>query len=289
MRKPALARVLFLLPIALLGQSKSDTVQIRLRNLTLIGPSQISPAEQQQIAAEIEKLNPATMDSASSISASSIDEISERLRYALQKRGFFKALVSDPNVTIVGESASEEVIDANYYVELGRQYRLKEITFANNADPKKGLAFSASELRQSFPISDGEIFDTDKIRIGLEKLRQLYADKGYLNFTPVPDAQADDGPGSISLQIDLDQGAVFRIGALLLEGVEPARGVGEKLLEAWKPYEGQIYSQQLLENYIHENAAHLSWKARPWPLTPADGQDHIVNFVLDFDDSGDTN
>ena len=76
---------------------------------------------------------------------------------------------------------------------------------------------------------------------------------------------------------------------VILSRFDSARGVGEKLLEAWKPYEGQIYSQQLLENYIHENAAHLSWKARPWPLTPADGQDHIVNFVLDFDDSGDTN
>ena len=284
MRKPTLARVLFLLPIALLGQSKNDTVQIRLRKLTLVGASQISPAEQQKIAAEIEKLNPATMDS-----ASSIDEISERLRYALQKRGFFKALVSDSNVTIVGESASEEVIDANYYVELGRQYRLKQITFANNADPRKGLAFSASELRQSFPISDGEIFDTDKIRIGLEKLRQLYADHGYINCTPVPATEADEVTGTIALRLDLDEDAIFRMGKLRLEGVEPARGVGEKLLEAWKPYEGQIYSQQLLENYIHENAAHLSWKARPWPLTPADGQDHIVNFVLDFDDSGDTN
>jgi len=284
MRALTLAFGILLLSITPCAQAQHDSVRIKIRHLTLVGPIEISPAEQQQIAAEIENLNPLTRGSGSSVT-----EISERLRYALQERGFFKALPMDLDVAIVSSSPSEEVIDATYYVNLGQRYRLKQITFSN-VDPKKGFAFATSELRQSFPIDDGGIFDTAKIRIGLENLRQLYANSGYINCTPVPNTEADDASGTIALRVDLDEGAIFRLGSLALEGVEPVRGVGAKLLEAWKPYEGQVYSQTLLESYMRENAAYLAPNASLGLFRISqDPQDHVVNFVLELDDAVATN
>jgi hypothetical protein len=48
------------------------------------------------------------------------------------------------------------------------------------------LFFSGDELPGQFPVADGDIFDVDKIRKGLEDLRRLYVSQGFMNFTPVP-------------------------------------------------------------------------------------------------------
>ena len=72
-------------------------------------------------------------------------------------------------------------------VEEGDRYRLKEITFSGN----KAVSDTRA-LRAQFKIKDGDIFDTEAIRKGLDNLRKAYAALGYINFTPVPNTDADD-------------------------------------------------------------------------------------------------
>lgn len=100
----------------------------------------------------------------------------------------------------------------------GEQYRLKEISF------KDERAFSEEELRRQFQIVDGDIFDVEKIRQGLDKMRKLYANCGYINFSPVPDTAAGDQAATVSLTIDIDEGMQFRIGSLILDGAEARPG-----------------------------------------------------------------
>ena len=273
MRKLAPTCGLLLLPIVLSAQSQSSSVPIKLRHLTLVRTSQISAAEQQQIAAEINSL---------AVFPDSVAGIGERLIYTLQERGFFKASVWDSAVTIVSSGPSEEMVDVSYELNLGERYRLQEITFSN-VDPKKGLEFSANDLRHSFPITDGEIFDTGKIRVGLEKLRELYANKGYINFIAVPNTEADDQSATIALRIDLDEGVVYRLGKLVLDGVEPVAGAGANLIEAWKPYEGRVYNPNLLQNFMQENTAFLPRNAQLFPISP-DALHRVLNVLLEFDD-----
>jgi len=204
--------------------------------------TQISAAEQRQIASEVESYR---------VSANPIDGLSERARYAFQKRGYFKAWVAPPTVTVVSSGSPGETVDVAVAVNPGGQYRLKEISFSGNR------AFTASELRQIFPTKDGEIFDTEKIRRGLELLRKLYVSQGYVSATPVPETDADDVAHTVALRVDVDEGAVFRLGSLVLDGVEPVPGAGAKLLQSWKTYQGRVYSEKILDSFMQENAAYL--------------------------------
>ena len=271
MRKLKLVLGLLFLPVTVCAQLKPDAVHIKVRNLALVGATQISAAEQQQIASEINRL---------ALFADSVDGVSERVRYALQERGFVRAFVDPPDVKVVSSSPSEDIIDATYHVDLGQQYRLKEIAFSN-VTPDKGFALPVTELRQSFPIVDGEVFNVEKIRNGLEKLRELYADHGYVNFTPVPNTDANGQLDTITLRIDVDEGLIYRLGRLVLEGVEPAAGAGAKLVQAWKPYEGQVFSPKLLQGFARENTAYLPPNAMLFP-TP-DGFHRVVNVLLELD------
>ena len=98
-------------------------------------------------------------------------------------------------------------------VEEGQRYRLKDITFTGNKAVKNTQA-----LRSLFKIKDGDVFDTEAIRKGLESLRKAYAALGYINFTPVPNTDADDEKRTISLRIDVDEGKQFYVRRIEFQG-----------------------------------------------------------------------
>ncbi len=178
-------------------------------------------------------------------------EISERTRYLLQTQGYFKADVGESQVRILSESPLQEIVAVTLAIRLGEQYRLKEIAFSNNK------AFSAVQLRGQFPIRDGDILDTEKIRLGLGQLRKLYASNGYINATPVPNTAADDSSRSVSLNIDVDEGVQFRFGPLVLAGEEPRPGAGEELIAAWQHNRGTIYDPAIVEDFWKEHLTAL--------------------------------
>ena|SRR5271166_246218 len=252
------------------AQTATPDPDITVRRLTLTIVTNRLPSDaRQQIVQDIESRTHKRAD---------LEEIAERVQYACQVRGFFKAEVGRPSVTVVGGTPQKEVVDISLAVSEGEQYRLKDISFTREK------AFSAEELRAEFHIVDGDIFNTEEIRQGLDALRKLYQSKGYVNFTPVPNTQADDAAHTISLVVEADEGAQFRIGRLILDGPEPKPGAGAKLLENWKMYEGQLYDYRIPEKFLEENAALL-----PAGLTleknlaiRQDPSSHILLFRLDL-------
>ena len=128
-------------------------------------------------------------------------------------------------------------------------YRLKAIKFQN------GKAFQPTVLRATFPLQAGEIFNTAKIRLGLENLRRLYFDEGYLNFTPIPDTVVDDDKGTVSLSIDLDEDKQYRVASLKIFGLDWERTT--KLLCGWPVKPGMIYRSEAIERFFTRNQAWL--------------------------------
>lgn len=276
MRRTTLLLCLFLFTTCCGAQTAPAEPEITVRTLRLNASPEALPSNiQQQIIHNIQ---------GRVYKHAYPEEIAERVRYGLQTHGYFQAKVSDPSIAVVTETPQQEIIDITLSVNQGEQYRLKEISFTGEK------AFPAEQLRAEFRIADGDIFNTETIRQGLEALRKLYNGKGYLNFTPVPDTKADRVARMISLTVDIDEGAQFRIGGLVLDGEEPQPGAGAKLLASWKQYEGQIYDPRIPEQFLRDNAASLppgiSWKDL---LTQPDGSRHVLNFRLDLPDPVDGN
>ena len=110
------------------------------------------------------------------------EEIAERARYTLQQDGYFKAEVRLARQLV---SPIQSTVAVTLEISEGQQYRLKKVAFGGNK------VISAQELRQQFAIGNGEIFDVEKIRRGLEQLRRLYMARGYINFAPIANTEAD--------------------------------------------------------------------------------------------------
>jgi outer membrane protein insertion porin family len=183
-----------------------------------------------------------------------LSEDAERVRYYYQTKGYFKALVGDPKTQIHDtsgvrwyypfKSSPGKAVDITIPVEEGQRYRLKDITFTGNKAVKNTQA-----LRALFKIKDGDVFDTEAIREGLEALRKAYAALGYINFTPVPNTDADDEKRLISLRIDVDEGKQFYVRRIEFQGNTTTRDKvirRELALEEGQIYNGNYWELSLL-------------------------------------------
>jgi outer membrane protein insertion porin family len=180
---------------------------------------------------------------------SKLSEDAERVRYQYQTLGYYKAVVQDPKTSIHDKTSLSwylvkpkrgKVADITVPVEEGARYRLKTITFSGN----KVISNTAS-LRKLFRMKDGEIFNAELMRKGLEQMRKSYGAFGYINFTAVPDLTFDEKRKLISVKIDVDEGKQFYVRRIEFQGNTTTR---DKVIRRQLMLEeGQVYNSQLWE------------------------------------------
>ncbi len=182
--------------------------------------------------------------------ATKLSEDAERVRFAYQDKGYFKAIVEDPKTKIrdvkhvawynPGKSQHGKAVDITVPVEEGDRYRLKEITFTGN----KALTNTAA-LRRLFKIKDGEWFNRTLISKGLDELRKAYGSLGYINETNIPDTEIDEEHKTITLKIDVDEGKQFYVRRIEFSGNTTTR---DKVIRRQLALEeGNVYNSRLWE------------------------------------------
>ncbi len=137
------------------------------------------------------------------------------------------------------------------------QYRLEAVLFEGSR------SFSPEQLKETFNVPAGDKFNHTAIGQGLERLRQLYGDYGYINFTAVPTLQLDKDQGTVVLTISIDDGHQFTFGQLFLAGQETRAGEADALHKAWAALSGKRYDSSLLRKWLVENATFLPNDEQP--------------------------
>ncbi|MGB8537849.1 MAG: outer membrane protein assembly factor BamA [Acidobacteriaceae bacterium] len=185
--------------------------------------------------------------------ASKLEEDTERVRRALQDRGYFRAGVTDPITHIRNEGGLSfftfrprqgKRIDIRIPVEEGERYRLGGVTFTGNTHVQNVKA-----LRAQFPTKDGEWFNATGVGKGLDNLRKAYGSLGYINFTAVPTPRIDDAKHEVFLDIDIDEGKPFTVSRIEFQGNTITRDRvirRELLLEEGQVYNSNQWEQSLL-------------------------------------------
>jgi outer membrane protein insertion porin family len=181
--------------------------------------------------------------------ASKLDEDAERVRYAYRDRGYFKALTGEPKTHIRNttgfnpftfHATQGKKIDILIPVEEGERYRLAGITFKGNKNVQ-----NTRVLRAQFAIKDGDYFNSSQFSKGLEQLRKAYGELGYINFVGTPIPHTDDAKGTISLEIDIDEGKAYKISRIEFQGNSITRDkvIRRELLVD----EGAVYNSRLVD------------------------------------------
>ncbi|MEO6119472.1 MAG: outer membrane protein assembly factor BamA, partial [Terriglobales bacterium] len=181
-----------------------------------------------------------------------LQEDAERVRFEYQKAGYFKAIVADPTTALrdVGRnyvnpfSKAGKRVDITVPVEEGDRFKLGKITFKGNK-----AVTNLDALRKLFPMKDGDIFNTENIRKGLESLRKAYGSLGHINFTPVPDTIIHDETKTIDVEVDLDEGKSYSVRRIEFAGNTTTRDKvirRELALEEGSVYNSEYWNLSLL-------------------------------------------
>jgi outer membrane protein insertion porin family len=158
---------------------------------------------------------------------SKLEEDKDRLRNAYQERGYFRATVGEHTLTMrdVGgrglriplfkPNKPGKRADLKVPVEEGELYRVGKITFSD----VKLFRTPEAVLRPYFQMQEGAIFDVSKLRKGMENLKKVYGEFGYIDFVSEPNFEFPEGkPPKIDLNLTVDEGKQFFIRRINFSG-----------------------------------------------------------------------
>ncbi len=177
----------------------------------------------------------------------------DMIRNFYQERGYFTARAVEHDMTVRDVGGGKFRVPLFYMnrpgkradirvdVEEGKLYRLNRINFVGVN------LFRTPETLMApvFGMTEGDIFSTGKLRKGLESLRKLYGEFGYIDFVPEPDFDVNPNTGQIDLTLNVDEGKQFFVRRIDFQGNTTTRDKvirREILLD-----EGQIFNNRLWE------------------------------------------
>src|SRR5579859_1940247 len=221
------------------NQVFSDLVVIRaMKNLHPLGvPHSIL----------LENLFPKTYDS------SKLEEDKERIRQFYQDKGYFTVRVLDHKVTIhdaggtgfrlplIKPNKPGKNADIIIPVEEGKLMHLNKMNFVGVK------LFRTTDFLQKnvFQMQDGDTFSTAKLRKGIENMRKLYGEFGFIDFVAEPDFNPDPKTGKIEMSLAVDEGKQFFVRRIDFSGNTTTRDkvIRRELLID----EGDMYNTRLWE------------------------------------------
>jgi outer membrane protein insertion porin family len=184
---------------------------------------------------------------------SKLEEDKSRVQVFYQEHGYFTAHVTDSMVTMRktgGEGMHIPLIhpnkpgtaaDVNITVEEGKLYHLNQITFTG----VKFFRTPEALMTPLFGMSKGDVFSTAKLRKGLENMRKLYGDFGFIDFVAEPSFEPMPDSGLMDMSLSVDEGHQFFVRRIDFSGNTTTRDkvIRRQLLID----EGQIFNNRLWE------------------------------------------
>ncbi|HUJ20949.1 MAG TPA: outer membrane protein assembly factor BamA [Bryobacteraceae bacterium] len=185
--------------------------------------------------------------------SSKLEEDKERIRQFYQDKGYFTVRVLDHTVTIrdtggkgfrlplIKPNKPGKAADISVPVEEGKLYHLNKMNFVGVK------LFKTTDFlqRSIFQMNEGDVFSTAKLRKGIEQMKKLYGEFGYIDFVPEPSFDPLPNTDKIDLTLTADEGKQFFVRRIDFTGNTTTRDKvirREILLD-----EGDIFNNRMWE------------------------------------------
>jgi outer membrane protein insertion porin family len=190
---------------------------------------------------------------AKSYDSSKLEEDMERVRQFYMDHGYFMAKVTDHDVKIRdvgGDGFKIPLIypnkpgkraDISVTIDEGRLYHLRNIGFGG----VKLFRTPETLMRPLFQMQSGDVFSTAKLKKGLENMRKLYGEFGYIDMVAEPNFDTIPNTDKIDMTLSIDEGKQFFVRRIDFSGNTTTRDKvirREMLID-----EGDMFNSRLWE------------------------------------------
>ena len=184
------------------------------------------------------------------------EDLEVGVRGLYRDNGYFKVSVGDPvlenidtrnnrlGVPLVLGHSDGKAVNITIPIEEGERYHMGTLKIVS-ADPDKALSLKVEALKGAFPLKQGDIFSTEKVRKALETYGKIYGEYGFIDFTPEPDTEIDEANKVINLTMRFDEQKQYYVRRIDFSGNTTTRDkvIRRELLID----EGQLFNKRYWE------------------------------------------
>ena len=186
------------------------------------------------------------------------EDIELGIRSLYQDNGYFTVVVKDPKLETVDVnrggipgpwplvgSRHGKATNITIQIDQGERFHMGRLIVRSHDPEHPGLVFKNEFLERAFPLHQGDIFSTDKVRKALEEYKDLYGNYGFIDFTAQPETDVDIPNKVVNLTLEFDLEKPYRVRRIEFVGNTTTRDkvIRRQLLLD----EGDLYSNRLWE------------------------------------------
>jgi outer membrane protein insertion porin family len=184
------------------------------------------------------------------------EDLEVGVRGLYRDNGYFKVSVGEPildnidtqsnrlGVPLVLGRSHGKAVNITIPIEEGERFRMGTLKIVSS-DPDKALSLKVDALKSAFPLKQGDIFSTEKVRKALETYGKIYGEYGFIDFTPEPDTEVDDVNKIINLTLRFDEQKQYFVRRIDFSGNTTTR---DKVIRRELMIdEGQLFNKRLWE------------------------------------------
>jgi len=189
--------------------------------------------------------------------------------------GYLKAKFSAPAATVV-EDGPQTWVKIQLSVTPGAEYKLSDLHWTGNT------VFPVSKLEELIQLKIGQPVDAVELGRELEDIEKLYGTKGYLFARVYPTSTIEDAQRSVSYELNVSEGDLYRMGDLLLDGLDG--DASKKMAAQWQMKKGAPFDNSYLGKFFELIYRDVGLQV-PYQVIPKQSvnpQDKTVSIALQF-------
>jgi outer membrane protein assembly factor BamA len=153
-----------------------------------------------------------------------------------------KLAPGDPALEARPDNPNEVFVDVTFPVTPGAQYKISAMEWSGNHE------FTTEKLQSLLRARPGQVANTVQLAEDMKAIQKLYGSHGYIIAALKTDAAFDDTAGTVALQMEVKEEAVYHMGELQFRGLD--NSLAAKLRALWKLRPGEVYDITYLDQFL---------------------------------------
>lgn len=209
--------------------------KVKIKKVTIEGNKAISKRKIRKVMKTRKRWLLSFLTGSGTYKKDQIKEDIERIRALYHNNGFVYVAISEPRTTL---SEDRKKLFLELYISEGEQYKTGRVRIKGNA------AFTDAEIFEQVRIATGDIFDKSALRTDIDRMIDLYMEKGYARVDINPLVDIDEDAKIANVTFSITEGGIFRIGRINISGNTKTRD--KVIRREVRLDEGDIFNKKLL-------------------------------------------